>query len=101
MVRTGEHADESISSGTSEPQGNDKGSVKETEINAPYSGSNGSSCQEQQQKLDINSQMELIGHSIIRFSLSLLSGYLISVFFLIHKINIVYRFAILLIYMTP
>lgn len=35
-----------------------------------YSGSNGSSRQEQQQQFDNNSQMELVGHSIVRFLLS-------------------------------
>ncbi|KAL2478490.1 nuclear transcription factor Y subunit A-4-like [Forsythia ovata] len=62
LIREG--ADESITSGTSQSQGKDKGSVKETEINAPHSGSNGSNQREQQQ-LDINSQMKLVGHSVM------------------------------------
>ncbi|XP_022896613.1 nuclear transcription factor Y subunit A-4-like isoform X1 [Olea europaea var. sylvestris] len=65
MPRTEKQADKSITSRTSQPQGNDEGSVKETEINAPHSGSNGSSRQEQQQQFDNNSQMELVGHSIM------------------------------------
>ncbi|KAK4428815.1 Nuclear transcription factor Y subunit A-9 [Sesamum alatum] len=62
----GQQEDGPISPATLQPQGTGEGASKDTETNATLrSGLNGSNNGQEQQQLDANSQMELVGHSIM------------------------------------
>ncbi|KAI3448886.1 hypothetical protein Pfo_005551 [Paulownia fortunei] len=66
MPSSGQQEDGSITPATLQPQGTGEEIAKDTETNAALrSGLNGSNNGHEQQHLDANSQMELVGHSIM------------------------------------
>ncbi|KAH6810712.1 hypothetical protein C2S51_024474 [Perilla frutescens var. frutescens] len=66
MPPSGQQEDSSITPATVQPQGSVEGIPKDTETNAAlHSGLNRSNSEQEQQHIDANSQMELVGHSIM------------------------------------
>nr|AWW87403.1 NF-Y3 protein [Tectona grandis] len=64
MPSSGQQEDGTVTSATLHPQGTVEGIPKDTETNS-RSELNGSNAGQEQQHLDANSQMELVGHSIM------------------------------------
>ncbi|KAK6120819.1 hypothetical protein DH2020_045447 [Rehmannia glutinosa] len=62
MPSSGQKEDGSVNPATLQPQGTGEGITKDTETNA---GLNGNHNAQEQQHLDANAQMELVGHSIM------------------------------------
>ncbi|XP_057790172.1 nuclear transcription factor Y subunit A-1-like [Salvia miltiorrhiza] len=65
MPSSGQQEDSSINPAAVQPQGSVEGIPRDTETTALHSGLNRNNGDQEQQHLDANGQMELVGHSIM------------------------------------